>query len=399
MSSLRDRLIKAKAGQASVGATLVETYGLKENPFPPSSQTSDNPHFPTDANKQIEDRIESFFRDQRSQVILVEGTQGVGKTSLLRHYEKELKEIVDDFDGKYVVRYLADPEASFDGTLRRLMQEFDAQKILELCLRLDDVSLEDVRNNELRVGLTTIHQYIQDHEYAELTEADDDDELRSLSESFSEWLQGLRILNRHRELGIQFRLDTLESRTLAFRDLVFLSSKAELLSGFFLLIDELEKQDGILSPTQVVRYLSAMRAIIDALPKHLFMLIAVTPDALRRYSVALPALRSRLQDKVELYPLTNQQQALDLARFYILEARKAAGTLNDSTNYRELLSTQEIGEKFEELYEQAKMQGDRGVRQRFFLHQLHLLAEMRIQDTARQVEATPAKKGVRKKIS
>lgn len=399
MSSLRDRLIKAKAGQASVGATLIGTYGIKENPFPPSSQTSDNPHFPTDANKQIEDRIESFFRDQRSQVILVEGTQGVGKTSLLRHYEKELKEIADDFDGKYVVRYLADPEASFDGTLRRLMQEFDAEKILELCFRLDDSSLEEVRNNELRVGLTTIQQYIIDCEYREPADAGDDDDLRSLSESFSEWLQGLRILNRHRELGIQFRLDTLESRTLAFRDLVFLSSKAGLLSGFFLLIDELEKQDGILSPTQVVRYLSAMRAIIDALPKHLFMLIAVTPDALRRYSVALPALRSRLQDKVELSPLTNRQQALDLTHFYVSEARKVAGTSSDNADYSELLTTQEIGEKFDELYEQAKAQGDRGVRQRLFLHQLHLLAETRIQDTARKVEAAPAKKVARKRKS
>lgn len=397
MSSLRDRLRKAKAGQATVSETLVDTYGLKENPFPPSSQTSDNPHFPTDANKQIEDRIEGFVRDQRSQVILVEGTQGVGKTSLLRHYEKELKEIGDDFDGKYVVRYLADPEASFDGTLRRLMQEFDAPKILELCFQLDETALEGVRNNELRVGLATIHQHIQDHDYDYLTEVDEDSTLRALSESFSEWLQGLRVLNKHRDLGIQFRLDTLESRTLAFRDLVFLSSKVGMLSGFFLLIDELEKQDGILSPTQVVRYLSAMRAIIDALPKHLFMLIAVTPDALRRYSVALPALRSRLQDKVELYPLTDRQQAIDLAQFYIAEARKAAGTLKTDTEYRELLSMREIGEKFEELYEQVKTQSDRGVRQRFFLHQLHLLAEARIQDTARQIEAASTVKAVRKK--
>src|SRR5207237_18328 len=97
-----------------------------------------------------------------------------------------------------------------------------------------------------------------------------------------------------------------------------------ILRGIFLLLDELEKQDGVLGPTAVVRYLSAMRAIIDALPSHLFMMIAVTPDAMRRYSVALPAFRSRLQNQLSLATLTNVDDALALSSFYLHNAREAA---------------------------------------------------------------------------
>ena len=74
----------------------------------------------------------------------------------------------------------------------------------------------------------------------------------------------------------------------------------------------------------VMRYLSALRAMIDALPRRLFLMIAVTPDALRRYSEHYPALRSRLQDRLELQSLSSAKAAKKLADFYLNEARKAA---------------------------------------------------------------------------
>ena len=169
-------------------------------------------------------------------------------------------------------------------------------------------------------------------------------------DAFMEWLLGLRVLNRHRDLlGVQFRLDTVELKTQALRDLVFVSSEIGILNGIFLLLDELEKQDGVLSATLVVRYLSAIRAIIDALPNHLFMMIAITPDLLRRYSLALPAFRSRLQDKITLSPLTDVNEALSLATFYMDEA-KAAAEHEKKTDApkRRILSVDAIRKTFDE---------------------------------------------------
>jgi len=199
-----------------------------------------------------------------------------------------------------------------------------------------------------------------------------------------EWLLGFRLLKMHREaLDVQFRLDTVESKTAALRDLVLVSSKAGILKGVFLLLDELEKQDGVLGPTAVVRYLSAMRSIIDSLPNHLFMMIAVTPDAMRRYSTALPAFRSRLQNQITLAPLANIEEAAALAKFYIEVAiSEAKKTRSGRAGTAKLVTQQQVDESYEQLRKLGERRGDSGVRQREFLHLLYTIAEKTIQGTA-----------------
>ena len=196
---------------------------------------------------------------------------------------------------------------------------------------------------------------------------------------FRDWLLGIRILKSHREeLDIQFRLDTVESKTGALRDIVIVivSSRVKLLEGIFLLLDELEKQAGVLGATAVVRYLSALRAIIDALPQHLFMMLAVTPDAMIRYSAALPAFRSRLLNPIVLQPLDDEDKALKLARFYVDHARQQAEKSRGSmrAGIEEVLSDTDI----KAVFQQLRRTGERravGVRQREFLHALHDKAE------------------------
>lgn len=125
--SLRDR-IKAQSGDAS--SRLYRTFGILSNPFPASNQTSANPHRPVDADVEVEKRIVTFLHDGRSQVVVVEGTQGVGKTNFLNHFEAEIRDVIaDELDGYYMVRYLADPEPSFEGTTRRLFEELGTEHL------------------------------------------------------------------------------------------------------------------------------------------------------------------------------------------------------------------------------------------------------------------------------
>ena len=367
--SLRKRLREADKGRS--GKRLYEKFGILTNPFPASNQTSDNPHYELPADEQAERRIVAFLRDRKSQVMVVEGTQGVGKTNFLNHFESEIRDVLDDREGYYVVRYLADPEASFEGTTRRLFEELGTDHLVRLIesLREDPSPIEDARSQDMRTALY------------HLIASDDGSAL----ELMMQWLLGLRLLKVHRQaLGVQFKLDTVESKTVALRDMVQVSGRAGVLNGIFLLLDELEKQGGVLGPTAIVRYLSALRAVVDALPRRLFLMIAITPDALIRYSSTLPALRGRLQNTIALEPLMDVDDAVKLARFYLDTAsRKARKTSSDRDHEFEwILRKQDVVKCYEKLEKRAERRGDPGVRQREFLHELHVLAEDVIQGNA-----------------
>ena len=129
--SLRDRL-KLASDREFDSRHIYRRFGVVENPFPSSGQSSNNPHQSSQVDELLETKMTSFIRDKKSQVLVIEGTQGVGKTNLLNHYEKELSDALPELNGFYVIRYLADPEASFDGTLRRLFQELGVSHLTRL---------------------------------------------------------------------------------------------------------------------------------------------------------------------------------------------------------------------------------------------------------------------------
>ena len=356
--SLRDRLREDR--HADTRDRLYQRFGIIENPFPASNQTNDNPHYPIAADRQAEDIIYSFLGNERSQVVVIEGTQGVGKTNFLNHCEAEIQDARQELEGYYVIRYLADPEASFEGTTRRLFEELGTDHLHEIVrkLRENHSSIGEARSHDMRAALDA------------LTRTDDEDVVQLMMQ----WLLGHRLLKQHRlSLNVNFRLDTVESKTAALRDLVQVSGAAGVLKGIFLLLDELEKQGGVLGPRAVVRYLSAVRAIVDALPRRLFLMIAITPDALERYSYALPALRSRLENRVVLSPLTDVDEAVKLAQFYVEHSRRRVRRTEEG-GMEPIVRRKEIETIYWQL-DQAAKSGDNGVRQREFLHALHRHAE------------------------
>ena len=133
--SLRDRLREDR--HADERDRLYQRFGIIENPFPASNQTNDNPHYPIAADRQAEDIIYSFLGNERSQVVVIEGTQGVGKTNFLNHCEAEIQDARQELEGYYVIRYLADPEASFEGTTRRLFEELGTDHLHEIARKYE----------------------------------------------------------------------------------------------------------------------------------------------------------------------------------------------------------------------------------------------------------------------
>src|SRR5438552_16903137 len=98
-------------------------------------------------------------------------------------------------------------------------------------------------------------------------------------------------------------------------------------------------------------YSTVQKTGAAALPQHLFMMLAVTPDAMIRYSSALPAFRSRLHNPIILQPLDDDNKALALANFYVTHARQMAekSRASESGGTDALLEEAEIRSVFQEL--------------------------------------------------
>jgi hypothetical protein len=175
--SLRDKLA-AQSG-TSGSPDLYAKFGVASNPFPTASQTANNPHLRLPADDEAESRIVSFIRDHKSQVIVIEGTQGVGKTNFLNFFENEIRSALSERDGYYVVRYLADPEASFDGTIRHLFQELGTEHLVLLAEKLTErtSALDQARSQDMRSALSHLKDAV---------------DRTSCAASMMEWLLGFR---------------------------------------------------------------------------------------------------------------------------------------------------------------------------------------------------------------
>ena len=381
MSFLKDKI--GPVGKATCGRevdAIYARYGILRNPFPSAGQTWDHPRMLTSVDDEIIPYIQAYNREHTSQVLIIEGTQGVGKTNLLNFYDKELTDLYSDA-GFYLIRYFADPEPGFDKMLVRLLQELGIDFLKNIGMTLaqqgdiDKSRIIDLaRSSDMRIVLHNLARSSQE----------DADHFDLTANAALEWLLGFRLLKRHREFfrGLQFRLDTVESKTVALRDLVFCSTELEVLKGLILLFDELEKQDYSRSKMQLLRFLSAIRALIDALPKYLLLMTAMTPESRQRYFAMLPAFSGRLQNRIEIEPLKDEKSAVDLYKFYLKhsqnEAEKKRGR-DAVSDKRPVIKRDNVVLTFNKLMEEARNRGDEGVRQRDFLNKLHKLAESEIQ--------------------
>lgn len=369
--SLRDRM--QRNADANAEKTFFETFGVEGNPFPAAAQPSGHPRLEDAIDDEFEIRVRNFETEGRpSQVLLIEGTQGVGKTNLLNYYEQQFRDYFGENEAFYIIRYYPDPEPSFDSVIRRIFQGLDHEHFERMGRELSkaetevrDSAKEIARSHDVRIVLNSLEKA-----------GDDPQRLSDCARLALEWFGGLRLLKRHREnLGVDYRLDTVESRTQALRDIVYVSERLGLLKGILLLLDELEKQDYSLSKTPVLRFLSAIRALIDALPRNLFLVLAMTPQARLRYFAMMPALAGRLQDVLELKPIMEYEHAKALYNFYVEIARERArvesvGRLSKQGKL-DIFSEEQLKEMFEEAESRSSERGTEGITPRDFLHRLH----------------------------
>lgn len=318
--SLKERLGLA-ASNAVPEKGVLAAYGVARNPFPSASQTSGHPRLVDAADAEIEHRLADFLKHHNSQVVVIEGTQGSGKTNLLQYYEGELPTLDEGDGGVFVVHYYPDPEPGLDKLLAQIIQSLGSEYIENLVCKMNESEREDaeqalaeIRSPEFRQMLRRLRKYSKE-------------DLPDACMLALEWLRGLRTFKRHTEaLGVYQRLDTTESRIGALRDLLMVSEKIGTLRALFLMLDELEKQEDVSrSSIHVVRYLASLRALIDALPRRFFLVLAITPSARDTYRRYYPALASRLDGSIiRLKDIDTLEAAKNLFEFYLRAERERA---------------------------------------------------------------------------
>ena len=351
-----------------------ETYGMLENPFPPANKTSGNPRSASTIDSKIASHIKAFLGAKTSEVVVITGSQGLGKTNVLEYYQRELSNLLQEQGKIYFVRYYTDPQPDFGSVVTRIFQELGDEHLKSLARATRELSHDDkqtalglVATPDLRIALRRLFKH-----------QDEDSKLAELSKLLLEYLMGLRLYKKHiDELGLQQRLDTTESKTQALHDIVFVSHHLGVLQGIFLFLDEFEKIGGLATQLKI-RYLSAVRALLDALPQYLFLMLAMTPEAHARYARDLPALGGRLQDELRLELLDNEDDAIKLASFYVAQAREDAekdpATLGKpwSQGKAEIVEEEVLRQIFQqELKRSREKQVRGGVTPRDFLNALH----------------------------
>ena len=333
----------------SSDAQLWKEFGILGNPFPSAHQTAGHPRSLEKVDNTVLEQLKHFFATGNSETVMIEGTQGTGKTNLLNHYQDELSALAAEEEGFYVVRYYANPEPKLDELLRQIVQELGVDHLKTLAIKLialgdteSDKAMAAARNPDFRTMAKRLSRMEADSE-----------NLDYACVCALEWLTGLRVLKRHTEnIGVYFRLDTTEARLQGLHDLVILSGNLGVLKGIFLLLDELEKQDDLTPSTaNIVRYLSSLRALIDALPRYRFLMLAITPSARGNYFRLYPALASRLQGNIlTLQGLENFNEARKLYTLYLTTERKRSlkikGDDVSQAGEKDLFQTKRLDELF-----------------------------------------------------
>src|SRR5208337_4976206 len=160
--SLRDKLQRDTVAAVDLRKALFEHFGVIDNPFPSAGQPTGHPRLDdTAVDKKIVSAIRQFERDHTTQVLVIEGTQGIGKTNLLNYYQLELLDLYREDDTFYIIRYYPDPEPTFDAIVRRVFQELSQNNhLVSIGKALADLTQDEVeevlelaRSHEVRIVL------------------------------------------------------------------------------------------------------------------------------------------------------------------------------------------------------------------------------------------------------
>ena len=309
-------LAKLKA-ERSKGNPYEKHYLLK-NPFPKRGDTT---FFVCTDQEEIKGEFISTLGNFSSEAkrIRINGTNGAGKTNILRYFElltNEARE-VGHINSIYPV-YVRDPGESYFEIHRQIVENLAAlflESLLETLISKSS-NLENLESvGEVLTGIRAL---------LPTGAIDFFPRQERKSDVFVRWLQGAKLTAADKkELTFHgWAPSEIGSTSLAIRhlrDFLFVLEEVDLCNGIVLLFDEFEVIFQILSRARQSRYAQDLRHMLDTLQEPFFFVIATVPDPkdLSQY----PAIERRMEDAFRLQPIDNLGLATDFVLEYLDRGR------------------------------------------------------------------------------
>lgn len=369
-------------GQVESSAEGWRRFGLLDNPFPSRSHPVwDVFHNQTEVRRRFYSDLGEFVREGNTTTLFFTGGNRIGKTHFCEHHRMMLPSQLGQRGLFVPIAMVSADSGKFVELYRPIIDQLDESLRLQTghgllpqawCKKLKEI-VDGLRPGDFRHAVRTL---------AETS----DTEFSPVHSLMMQWLRGDRLRMPQREsLGVSSVIDSVAHELNALDGLITVlqrlgDAEPKRCPGIILFVDEFEL---IWTQRRDVRdrFLQALRALVDACPKGLFLCVAMATGTIYEYKVedveaAYPALFARLKGArgiPALVEVAGVVEAQEYARAFVDQGQKRAKQTGVANGAAQLFTDAEIAGFFLEIagtHGGTASQGD-------FFDRLHVAAEAR----------------------
>ena len=310
-----------------------EDYFLLSNPFPTIGQFYGICVDQASVKRRFTQVLREFYLDSQSRIMTILGSTGAGKTNLLRFLEQTLSRKREPSTARKPITnlftvFVEQPQGSYLEIHRQIINQLGSMFFAEFfsVVRRRKINLSklpsDLPGTNPALIQALVHIAYKDAGQLLLPDASGQTPFLDEPQSYrtlNNWLQGLKLSPAEKKQLGSVSVEIGKSSTVAIKllsDLVKIFLHVDFFKGIIIFIDEFEEVFSGLSPTNQAQYAQDLRNLFDSHPKGVVFVVATAPlgDGVKQIS---PALQRRLDNAVDIVPISDETAALEYAKAYI----------------------------------------------------------------------------------
>lgn len=350
------------------GKNPYKRYGFLRNPFPINVQEFHRICYNQDDVKKIfVSRLGSFIANQEIETLLIHADHRVGKTNFLRYYYNELKDISKNNGNIFNYAYIREYNDNYLIFHKAIIDELGVDFFVKLFNEIKDNTeiLDDIQETDFKKGIRSCIESITlsgglNFEYVFL---------------FFEWFKGIKYTQKKLEkIDVSSSITTSSLAIRYLNDLIKLSRISGVLKGLIIFMDEFESIFGeSVSRGKRDKYLQDIRSLLDEIQIGIFIICAITPNALLELS-KYQALKARFGESISLSSIRDIDEAKAYANEYINFAKEEVKN-NNNKSIKNIISNNNIKKIYNDFDEEEIKQG-------YFFEKLHYFIEDKISESS-----------------
>lgn len=355
-------------------------YGFTENPFPSRSHPVwDVFHNQEQLRRRFYEDLKVFLREGVTTTLFFTGGNRIGKTHFCEHHRIAIPASLSNRGLIIPVACVSAESSKFSELYRPLIDQLDDSVRTQTGHGLFAQQwIEQLANIAPQLPAGQFREAV----LALSGSGQDEAQFASLHALFMQWLRAERVrLSQRRTLGVSSPIESLTDELNSLQGLIatlrLLDIDGKTSPGAIVFVDEFEliwthRRD------QRDRFLHALRALVDACPRGLFLCVAMAtggryqhgPEDVEREYPALFARLKGARDVPTLVEIPGPVEAVEYAHAFVKNGREKAAKMNVVAN-DELLADADIRRLFNEVAGGAGGSASQGE----FFDKLHTTAE------------------------